>query len=100
MRIVCPFCGERDAHEFSYLGDASLQRRPEGPAQAAAIDEAMMGRWHDYVYLRANTAEAHEELWYHAAGCRRWLKVTRDLRTHRISGVEAARTVAQRRGAE
>ncbi|TIW38046.1 MAG: sarcosine oxidase subunit delta, partial [Mesorhizobium sp.] len=22
MRIVCPFCGERELGEFSYLGDA------------------------------------------------------------------------------
>ncbi|MFL5200079.1 MAG: sarcosine oxidase subunit delta, partial [Microvirga sp.] len=83
MRIPCPHCGERDAQEFSYLGDAGLVLRDE----AAASAEAM----HDYVYLRDNPAGPHRELWYHAAGCHAWLVVTRDTRTHAIASVEPAR---------
>ena len=26
MRIPCPFCGDRELDEFTYLGDASVQR--------------------------------------------------------------------------
>ena len=60
MRINCPFCGLRDAQEFTYLGAADL-KRPDGlEASAAAM--------HDYVYLRDNPAGPHRELWYHSAG--------------------------------
>ena len=39
----------------------------------------------------------HRELWYHAAGCRRWVEVERDTRTHAIS---AARFAADGRRAD
>ncbi|MFG1421433.1 sarcosine oxidase subunit delta [Roseixanthobacter liquoris] len=84
MRIPCPYCGLRDAHEFSYLGDATLTR-PD--PEAANAPEAFF----QYVYLRDNPAGPHEELWYHAAGCRQWLVVSRDTRTHAISGARFAR---------
>ena len=86
MRIDCPCCGLRDNGEFSYLGDATL-KRPRG------LDvplEAMT----DYVYLRDNVAGLHKELWYHGMGCRAWLVVERDTRTHRIDKVSLARDVA------
>ena len=89
MRIRCPHCGERDNGEFSYLGDAAPQR-PDGLEASA---EAM----HDYVYLRDNPAGTIRELWYHASGCRSWLVVTRDTRTHAIESVEPARDVARAR---
>ncbi|MEO0764140.1 MAG: sarcosine oxidase subunit delta, partial [Pseudomonadota bacterium] len=37
------------------------------------------------------------ELWYHEAGDRSWLVVTRDTVTHEILSVALARDVAQRR---
>ena len=80
MRITCPFCGDRDLHEFAYLGDAR-PRRPEPDSPDAAT------RFFDYVYLRDNPAGPIEELWYHATGCRSWLAVGRDTRTHAISAV-------------
>lgn len=83
MRIICPHCGARDAQEFSYLGDADLQR-PEG----MAASEAAMA---DYVYQRDNPAGLHRELWYHGAGCHAWLVVTRDTRNHAITEVEPAK---------
>ena len=52
---------------------------------------------HDYVYLRDNPAGTIRELWYHASGCRSWLVVTRDTRTHAIESVEPARDVARAR---
>ncbi|MFA6966840.1 sarcosine oxidase subunit delta [Bosea sp. (in: a-proteobacteria)] len=83
MRITCPYCGARDAQEFSYLGDANPQR-PDG---MNATEAAM----HDYVHLRDNPAGRHRELWYHGAGCHAWLVVTRDTRTHAIEAVDVAK---------
>jgi heterotetrameric sarcosine oxidase delta subunit len=42
--------------------------------------------WVDYVYLRDNPCGPIDELWYHGAGCRSWLKVRRNTRTHDILG--------------
>jgi heterotetrameric sarcosine oxidase delta subunit len=83
MRIPCPHCGERDVQEFAYLGDAG-PRRPDGLS-------AQIEATHDYVYLRDNPAGPHRELWQHVAGCRAWLVVTRDTRTHAIAGAVPAR---------
>jgi methylglutamate dehydrogenase subunit B len=85
MRIPCPYCGERDGHEFVYRGDASLHR----PAGHAVETE-----FFDYVYLRDNPAGVIVEHWYHAQGCRNWLVVMRDTRTHEISSATLARGVA------
>ncbi|MER9239746.1 sarcosine oxidase subunit delta [Mesorhizobium sp. M0074] len=81
MRIVCPFCGERELGEFTYLGDA----KPTRPAAGATEDEVF-----DYVYLRDNIAGPMSEYWYHGGGCRAWLKVARNTLTHEISSVEPA----------
>lgn len=81
MRIPCPYCGERDVREFSYLGDANVVR--------PATDDAPS--FHEYVNLRDNKAGLNREYWYHASGCRSWLVVIRDTRTHRIDGAELAR---------
>lgn len=81
MRIVCPFCGERELGEFTYLGDA----KPLRPAAGASEDEVF-----DYVYLRDNVAGETSEYWYHGGGCRTWLKIARNTLTHEISSVEPA----------
>lgn len=83
MRIHCPLCGERDAREFSYLGDAG-PKRPD-PAGADA-----QHAFYEYVYLRDNVSGQMREYWYHGAGCHSWLVVTRDTRTHKISSVVRA----------
>ena len=83
MHIQCPFCGDRDLSEFAYHGDANCTRPdPDAPDAAA--------RFFDAFYLRDNPAGMHLELWYHASGCRSWLKVRRNTRTHEIFGVEFA----------
>ena len=84
MRIPCPFCGERLHSEFAYLGDAEIGR-PDASAPDAPE------RFAEAVYLRDNPAGEHAELWYHAAGCRRWLRVERNTRTHAISAVSFAK---------
>ena len=80
MRLNCPFCGNRDVSEFVYHGDAGAGRPPGDDA----------GAMHDYVYIRTNPAGQHHEFWYHAGGCRSWLEVTRDTRTHVASAVKMA----------
>ncbi|MFV0298623.1 MAG: sarcosine oxidase subunit delta [Hyphomicrobiaceae bacterium] len=94
MRIPCPYCGPRGHEEFTCLGDATRRRPdesdPQNPADAAA--------WQDFVHLRANPAGLHRELWQHVAGCRQWLVVTRDTRTHEITAVAYARAVARSSG--
>lgn len=80
MRIDCPHCGARDHSEFLYLGDAAPRRPTDSSLQAFS----------DYVYLRDNPAGEIVEHWFHAGGCRSWIKVTRDVRTHAIAVVEPA----------
>ena len=85
MRVRCPFCGERDSSEFTFHGDASVRRPdPDAPDAAEQFFKA--------VYIRDNPAGRYRELWYHASGCRSWLTVTRDTRTHEVFAVEFARS--------
>jgi heterotetrameric sarcosine oxidase delta subunit len=79
MRLTCPYCGERDAAEFVYRGDAA-------PTRPQSEDGVF-----DYVYLRENPAGPLREHWYHAQGCRNWIVVTRDTLTHAIFGAVLAR---------
>ena len=46
-------------------------------------------------YLRENLSGLHQELWFHAGGCRSWLIVTRNTRTHEISDVKFAQRVGE-----
>ncbi|RBW61709.1 sarcosine oxidase subunit delta [Ruegeria sp. A3M17] len=92
MIINHPLLGPRDSSEFTYLGDATLINRPDWQAEDAA--EA----FYEYGYVRDNPAGKHQELWFHEAGDRSWLVVTRDTTTHEISKVELARDVARARG--
>lgn len=75
LLIPCPWCGLRAQSEFTYGGDATVQRPSLDASEAA---------WVDFVYLRNNPAGPHEELWQHSAGCRQWLRVRRNTRTHEI----------------
>jgi sarcosine oxidase subunit delta len=79
VRLPCPFCGERDLTEFVSRGEAA----PPRPDPSAADAEARFVEW---LYLRDNPCGPNREHWYHASGCRRWLLVERDTRTHAILG--------------
>lgn len=83
MRLPCPHCGIRGNDEFVYLGSAD----PVRPSSYDAPSET----WTDYVFMRDNPAGPNRELWHHTYGCRAWLIVTRDTRTHEVLNVEAAR---------
>jgi sarcosine oxidase subunit delta len=82
LRIPCPFCGERDQHEFAYGGDANVTR----PAR----NDDSMEAWYRYVFLRPNPKGRHREYWQHVSGCRSWLIVERDTATHEIFGARMA----------
>ena len=88
MLIPHPLLGLRDAHEFTYLGDANLMNRPDPNAPDAEA------AFCDYVFLRDNPAGVHRELWYHEQGDRSWLVVTRNTVTHEILSAELASDVA------
>ena len=83
LRITCPWCGERDYTEFRYGGDASKTRPAHGTGDVKT--------WHDHVFLFDNPKGPHAELWYHAAGCRQWLRVVRDTATHAILEIRPAK---------
>jgi len=83
MRIFCPHCGQRDAREFAYLGDATVER-PD-PNGTSALNNFI-----EYVYFRDNPAGPHREYWYHGSGCQSWLIITRDTRSHEILDVQTA----------
>jgi sarcosine oxidase subunit delta len=87
MLIPHPLLGLRDAQEFTYLGDASLLKRPDGMKEGA--DKS----FYDYVYLRENPAGLHRELWFHEQGDRSWLVVTRNTVTHEIVDAQLAREI-------
>ncbi len=74
-QIKCPWCGVRDEAEFSYRGDATVQR----PAPDSGIDA-----FNDFIYTRANPRGWHVEWWHHVAGCRQHVKVVRHTMTHEI----------------
>ena len=85
MLIPCPHCGVRPVEEFTFLGDAK-------PVRPENKDPAAMEQWFDYVYLRDNPSGMMEEFVHHSGGCRSWLVVTRNTRTHDISGAVMAQS--------
>jgi methylglutamate dehydrogenase subunit B len=88
MRIECPFCGARDLREFTYRGDAAAA---EGKWSDEPAGDDAVNAQADRVYLRDNPAGRHRGLWYHGGGCRSWLVIERDVRTHEIFSVAFAR---------
>ncbi len=78
LLIRCPYCGARDESEFSFGGEGGIAR----PLNPDALSDE---QWADYLFMRKNPRGAHEELWNHAQGCRRWFNVERDTVTYRIA---------------
>ncbi len=84
MLIPCPHCGTRPVEEFTFLGDASVNR-------PTTNDPASMDQWFDYVYLRDNPRGRFDEYVHHSGGCRAWLVVSRNTETHEVYGCVTAR---------
>ena len=72
--ITCPNCGSRPCSEFSYNGEVRPLEDPNG----SEADEVAR------LWLRRNVAGPQRERWFHAAGCRRFVTLTRDTRTNII----------------
>ena len=79
MIIICPQCGPREVSEYTYVGDATLARPDH--------NDVDMEKWVNYVFMRKNPRGSHTEHWQHTAGCRAFLRVSRDTVTHEITEV-------------
>lgn len=78
LRIYCPICEEaRDEPEYHYAGQAHIVR-PIDP------DQCNDQEWGEYLYFRSNLRGLHREMWYHAAGCRKFFNVLRDTQSHEV----------------
>jgi heterotetrameric sarcosine oxidase delta subunit len=85
IQLPCPWCGARNATEFSHQGETTSR-----PDVATATAE----EWRRYLYFRRNTFGWVEETWYHTAGCRRFFKVRRHTGTNearQITGMGGSR---------
>jgi sarcosine oxidase subunit delta len=75
LDIPCPCCGPRAETEFVY-GCA---------LEALAVPHTLAA-----LNIRSNPAGRTQELWQHSSGCRAWLIVERDTRTHEVFQVRLA----------
>ena len=73
MLIPCPWCGNRDESEFSYGGEAHLER----PQDSCSDKE-----WTEYIFMRKNIKGEHKERWIHINGCRQWFNAVRNTTTN------------------
>jgi heterotetrameric sarcosine oxidase delta subunit len=76
--INCPNCGPRTVYEFKFGGE----RKVQPGADAGAKD------WRHYFYFNRNVNGVNDEWWYHAGGCRAWLRVSRNTATNEVITVE------------
>jgi len=74
LRMRCPHCGVRAVEEFIY---GEIPATPETLTDADARDV-------DRAFMHTNTEGVVAERWFHAAGCRRWITVSRDTRTNEM----------------
>lgn len=78
LHIYCPHCAEyREEEEFRPKGEAHIAR----PAEPEATSDE---EWGNYLFFRKNPRGLHHELWYHAAGCRKFFNATRDTVSYQI----------------
>jgi sarcosine oxidase subunit delta len=71
LLIKCPFCGPRPEIEFSYGGQAHIER----PKDPMSLDDQS---WAEYLYIRSNPRGIHAERWRHINGCARFFNVRRN----------------------
>ena len=73
MLVPCPWCGERDESEFSFGGEAHLERPNESCSDK---------NWTEYIFMRKNIKGENKERWNHSSGCRQWFNAIRDTTTN------------------
>ncbi len=79
LLVPCPWCGARPELEFSYAGEALLQR----PADPGALDDE---NWAVFLYARKNPRGVHAERWRHTFGCGRFFNAWRHTVTDTFHG--------------
>ena len=89
MQIPCPYCGTRDALEFTWGGQADMVR----PVDPLACSDA---EWGAYLFMRRNPQGVHHERWCHTYGCRQWFNVWRNTVTHLVEQVRVIETGVRR----
>ena len=77
LLIPCPHCGERDESEFDY----------GGRARALPALNATPQQWHQALHLDSDETDVVKELWFHTAGCERWIEMERNVRSHEFTAV-------------
>lgn len=75
IRIPCPYCDLRNSSEFRHVGEAGTR-----PDPATATPE----QWRTFLYEHSNPAGWTTETWFHAMGCRRFVRVERHTVTNEI----------------
>jgi sarcosine oxidase subunit delta len=85
LLITCPFCGARPELEFTYRGQAHIER----PGDPSSVDDA---QWTAVLYDRDNTKGALAERWRHTYGCGRFFNAVRNTFTDRVLAVYPAGT--------
>lgn len=83
MLMPCPECGPRNVSEFRYLGEET--ERPD-PGRATPAE------WRRYLYEKRNPAGVTSETWFHASGCRAFLRVERNTLTNEVGRVDLCGT--------
>ncbi|MBA3850897.1 MAG: sarcosine oxidase subunit delta [Chloroflexi bacterium] len=73
--IICPNCGRRPVEEYRFGGELR---------GAANWITDPVERDVDYVWMYDNVEGVTTERWFHAAGCRRWLTLSRDTTTDTV----------------
>ncbi len=73
--ITCSNCGRRPVEEYRFGGELR--------GAAASITDPVQ-RDVDYVWMRDNIEGVTTERWFHSAGCRRWLTLSRDTITDSV----------------
>ena len=71
LLICCPHCGPRGEIEFSYGGEAHIDR----PVDPSSLDDET---WTKFLYVRKNPKGMHNERWRHVHGCGRFFNAQRD----------------------
>ena len=77
LLIPCPYFGNREELEFSYGGEAHIER----PKEPERLSDA---EWADYLFMQTNPKGIFLERWVHTHGCRRWFNAARDTVSYQI----------------
>ena len=101
LLIKCPHCGPRPEIEFSYGGQAHIDR----PKDPMSLDDES---WAEYLYVRSNPRGVHSERWRHVNGCARFFNARRNtvsdeiLTTYKIGEApeDGSETTARATGGE